>query len=247
MSHKRFYVPPDSIRDRSATLPPSQAHHLRDVMRIGDGEIVEIFDGAGRGYSGEVELQGSAVLISRLKSLPPEDSLIRVILAAALVKSSRFEWMLQKATELGVDEFMPLKTCRSEIRIAESKILSRMERWNRIVREASKQCQRLSTPQIHMPLSFSNFLEAVGDQSCAKLLFHENSEEPWRFDPGILSKNVLLCIGPEGGWEQSEIEAAAQVGCQIFSLGSRILRAETAAIAAVSVIQYHASLLNKQN
>ena len=91
MSHKRFYVPQNTIRDRIATLPPSQAHHLRDVMRIKAGEVVEIFDGTGRGYLGDVELQGSKVLVCRLKSLPPEESLIRVVLAAAMVKSAKFE------------------------------------------------------------------------------------------------------------------------------------------------------------
>ena len=215
-------------------------------MRIKAGEVVEIFDGTGRGYLGEVELQGSTVLICRLQSLPPEESLIRVILAAALVKSSKFEWMLQKATELGVHEFIPLKTSRSEIRIAESKISPRMERWNRIVQEASKQCRRRAAPQIHMPLSFSNFLETVEPYPCTKLLFHEDAEDPWKFDPGMPSNYVLLCIGPEGGWEDGEIENAIQAGCQIFSLGPRILRVETAAIAAVSIVQYHVNLLNSQ-
>jgi 16S rRNA (uracil1498-N3)-methyltransferase len=246
MSHKRFYVPQDSIRDGSAPLPPSQAHHLRDVMRIKAGEVVEIFDGTGRGYLGEVKLQGSTVSIRRLQSLPSEKSSIRVVLAAALFKSSKFEWMLQKATELGVDEFIPLKTGRSEIRIAESKIFSRVERWNRIVQEASKQCKRLSAPKIHLPLSFPNFLETVESDSLTKLLFYEDAEDPWKFDPDILSNHVLLCVGPEGGWEENEIEAATRAGCQIFSLGSRILRAETAAIAAVSVVQYHRNLLNRQ-
>ena len=246
MSHKRFYVSRNSIRDGSATLPAGQAHHLRDVMRIRAGEVVEIFDGTGRGYLGEVELQGSKVLICRLKRLPPEESLIRVVLAAALVKSSKFEWMLQKATELGVDEFIPLKTSRSEIRVAEGKILSRMERWNRIVQEASKQCRRLSAPQIHTPLSFSDFLETIDDYSGTKLFFHEKAEDPWKFDPGVLSNRVLVCIGPEGGWEEGEIVSAVQAGCQIFSLGSTVLRAETAAIAAVSVIQYHVNLINRQ-
>lgn len=246
MSHKRFYVPQNSIRDGSAALSASQAHHLRDVMRIRAGEVVEIFDGTGRGYLGEVDLQDSKVLVRGLKLLPSEEPLIRVVLAAALVKSSKFEWMLQKATELGVDEFIPLRTSRSEIRIAENKIPSRLERWNRIVQESSKQCRRLSAPQIHTPLSFSNFLETVEDYSGTKLLFHEKADDPWKFDPGVLSNRVLLCIGPEGGWEESEIVAAVQSGCQIFSLGSAVLRAETAAVAAVSVIQYHVNLLNRQ-
>lgn len=216
-------------------------------MRIKAGDAVEIFDGTGKGYLGEVEFRDSTVLISKLQSIPPDESLIRVVLAAALVKSSKFEWMLQKATELGVDEFIPLKTGRSEIRIPENKIPNRLERWNRIVKEASKQCRRLSSPQIHMPLSFSGFLEIIEGYSCTKLLFHENAEDPWKFDPSVLSDHILLCIGPEGGWEDGEIETAAKAGCQIFSLGSRVLRAETAAIAAMSVIQYHVNLLNIQH
>ncbi len=246
MSHKRFYVPRNSIQGGSAILPASQAHHLRDVMRIRAGEVVEIFDGTGRGYLGEVELQGSKALIRNLKPLPVEEPLIRVVLAAALVRSSKFEWMLQKATELGVGEIIPLQTSRCEIRIDENKVVSRMERWNRIVQEASKQCRRLSTPQIHTPLSFANFLETAEDYSGTKLLFHEKAEDAWKFDPGVLSNRVLLCIGPEGGWEEGEIVAAVHAGCQIFSLGSTVLRAETAAIAAVSVIQYHVNLLNRQ-
>jgi len=244
MSHKRFYVPPDSIRDRTAALDPGQAHHLRDVMRFKAGEVVEIFDGTGRGYRGEVDLQGSAVLIRRLQNLPSEEPSVRIVLGAALVKSSRFEWMLQKATELGVHEFVPLNTCRTEIQIPESKIPLRMERWNRIVQEASKQCRRLTAPEIRMPLSLSKFLEAADGRSCAGLFFHGDAEDPWRFDTGILPNCLLICIGPEGGWEDSEIEIAAQAGCRILSLGRRILRAETAAVAAVSIVQYHLNLLN---
>jgi len=244
MSRKRFYVSPDSIHRRTVTLAPAEAHHLRDVMRIKAGEVVEIFDGTGRGYLGEVELQGSTVLICRLQNLPPEESRIRIVLGAALVKSSRFEWMLQKATELGVHEFVPLKARRSEIQIPEGKIPLRMERWNRIVHEASKQCRRLTAPEIRTPLSLSNFLEAPVGQFCTRLFFHEDAEDPWRFDTELLSNSLVICIGPEGGWEESEIESAAKAGCRILSLGPRILRAETAAIAAVSILQYHLNLLN---
>ena len=247
MSHKRFYVPRDCIRDSGAVLPPGQAHHLRDVMRIKAGDIVEIFDGTGRGYSGDVEYLDSTVLIRNLRSLPPEEPSIRIVLAAALVRPSKFEWMLQKATELGVDEFVPLKTSRSEARLAEGKVLSRIERWNRIVQEASRQCRRLSAPQIRMPRDFSDFLETIDDYSCTKLLFYENAETPWKFDPDILSNHVLLCIGPEGGWENGEVEEAARAGCQIFSLGSRTLRAETAAVAALSVVQYHVNLFSRHH
>jgi 16S rRNA (uracil1498-N3)-methyltransferase len=247
MQHRRFYVPRNSIQNNSATLPSGQAHHLRDVLRIKTGEVVEIFDGAGHGYAGIVELQGSEVLIRNLQSLPAQESLTRIILAAALIKSSKFEWVLQKAAELGVDEFIPLKTGRSDVRIPDSRISSRTERWNRIVQEASKQCRRLSAPRIHPLLSFSEFLFAEGFCSCTKLLFHSNAADTWKLDPDTASRQILLCIGPEGGWEDSEIEHAVEAGYQIFSLGPWVMRAETAAIAAVSITQYHINLWNRQH
>ena len=107
MTRRRFYVPRDLIQENCATLPPNQAHHLRDVLRLGSGEIVEIFDGAGSGYRGEVELRGSEVLVRTLKIIPAPQSPFQLTLAAALIKSTKFEWMLEKSTELGVDEIIP--------------------------------------------------------------------------------------------------------------------------------------------
>jgi 16S rRNA (uracil1498-N3)-methyltransferase len=247
MQRKRFYVPRNCIREHIATLPSNQAHHLRNVLRIKSGDFVEIFDGKGNGYTGEVELHGSKVFIRDLQTLPSQQPSLRLILAAALIKSTKFEWMLQKATELGVDEFIPLKTARSEIRISENKMTSRMERWNRIVQEAAKQCRRYAAPLIRQPLNFSEFLSAEETDPSGKLLFCENAPDPFQLDPAALSHPLALCIGPEGGWESSEIERAREAGYKIFSLGQRILRAETAAIAAVSIVQYQINLLSKQH
>jgi 16S rRNA (uracil1498-N3)-methyltransferase len=244
---KRFYVPRDSIREDIATLPSDQAHHLRNVLRIKPGELVEIFDGKGNGYVGEVELHGSEVFIRELQSLPSQQPPPRLILAAALIKSTKFEWMLQKATELGVDEFIPLKTARSDIRITESKLAARMERWNRIVQEAAKQCRRHAAPLIRQPLNFSDFLVAEEQDLLGKLLFCGNASNPFQFDPAVISRPLALCIGPEGGWESGEIERAREAGYKIFSLGKWILRAETAAIAAVSIVRYQINLLSEQH
>jgi 16S rRNA (uracil1498-N3)-methyltransferase len=243
MTRRRFYVPRDLIKEGSAALPPTQAHHLRDVLRLHSGDIVEIFDGAGSGYTGEVELRDSDVFIRSLKNIPSPESSIHLTLAAALIKSAKFEWMLEKSTELGVDAIIPLKTCLSEIRIPSDRMKSRLERWRRIVREASRQCTRFTEPRISEPLDFSEFLASQDFTGSTKVLFYEKSNDPWRSD-GFVSDRILLCIGPEGGWEPHEIEQARGAGYRICGLGPRILRAETAAIAAVSIVQHELQLLS---
>jgi len=243
MNRRRFFVPAESIRDGVASLPSDQARHLRKVLRLRTGDVVEIFDGKGRGYTGQVDLQDGRIFVRELKSLATQESRIRVVLAAALIKSSKYEWILQKATELGVQEFFPLKTRRSEIEIARGKIADRLLRWERIITEASKQCRRSSSPGIHEPLSLTDFLAMDSLQSCARFLLYEKESRPWHPDPQSLSNGVVLCIGPEGGWEDGEVEQAKTAGYEIFSLGPWILRAETAAIAAVSIVQHHINLL----
>jgi 16S rRNA (uracil1498-N3)-methyltransferase len=247
MTRKRFYVSRDCIRDDIAHLPADQAHHLRDVLRIAAGNVVEIFDGEGGGYIGEVVLRNSEVLVRNLRALSREPLPNSLILAVALIKPAKFEWILQKATELGVDAILPLITRRGDIQIPGSRIASRCDRWNRIVREASKQCGRLAAPQIHEPVGFSDLLCRAEFSSCTRLLFYEKAWDLWRPDRHALSERIVLCVGPEGGWDDVEIEQARKDGYWIFSLGNWILRAETAAIAAISIIQYQQILQHTRN
>ncbi len=241
MIRRRFFVNRDAIQDGAAVLPPDQAHHLRNVLRIEAGQVVEIFDGEGSGYSGEVALHGSAVVIRKLKKTPSEVPRIPLILASALIKPAKFEWVLQKATELGVDAIIPLITRRSEIRISEDKVDARLKRWERIVVEASKQCGRLSSLHVHKPLSLPDFLSQREFAAYTKLLFCERASEFWCPEPGSFSNGFVLCIGPEGGWASEEVEQAVKAGYQSIRLGPQTLRAETAALAAVSIIQYQIS------
>ena len=239
MTRRRFYVSPNSIQNGTAFFSQDQSHHLRDVLRIGAGEIVEIFNGQGTGYVGEVAFKGSAVVVHRLQQLLSEQPRVPLVLAAAMIKTSKFEWVLQKSTELGVHEIIPVKTRRSEIRIPSNKIDSRCERWNRITREASKQCGRFSSPLVRAPLDYFDMLHSREFSGFSKLLFYENADILWHPDTLGVSDGVVLCVGPAGGWEDSEIEEARKAGYRIFSLGPWILRAETAAVAAVSIVQYH--------
>jgi 16S rRNA (uracil1498-N3)-methyltransferase len=246
MSRRRFYVPRDSIRNGIAILPPNQIHHLRNVLRMGSGDVVEIFDGQGNGYAGIVEIRGDDAIVHDLKTLPVEKARVGITLAAALIKSARFEWMLQKTTELGVEEIIPLETRFSEIHIPDHKIDSRLERWTRIVQEASEQCGRFTAPRICRPLEFRELLDNKDLSGCPRYLFHEKASAFWEPERIPPTGPAVLSIGPEGGWSPEEIEQAAGAGFQIASLGSLILRAETAAIAAVSILQHQIQRLSTQ-
>jgi 16S rRNA (uracil1498-N3)-methyltransferase len=235
MSTRRVYIPEDRIRGGVALPPPDQCHHLRNVLRLSPGDAVEVFDGTGRLYVGRFD-SGGGIVIRNLQTLrQPEPDSPPLILAAALIRPSRFEWMLEKATELGADQIVPLKTRFSEIHYA-GKAQNKSERWHRIVVQACEQCGRILLPLIHPPTDLGEWLAREDCSHFARLLCYEKGGTPWnrlRLPPGP----VAVCIGPEGGWDQPELDAALRSGYELVSLGPRTLRAETAALAAVVLIQ----------
>lgn len=238
MPRRRFFVPPENIKNGIAELPPDELHHLRQVLRLRVGDEVEVFDGHGNGYSGKIEGGKTRPFIGSLQSIQStREAPIELVLALALVKASQFEWILQKATELGVWEFRPLLTRFCDVRIAGSKLEARLERWQRIVREAAKQCGRFAIPRVCRPQRFVDFLPAVDCPTEARFIFYERSSQVWKAEPSH-SRRLLLCIGPEGGWDPEEIDAAARAEFRVFSLGPRILRTETAALAALAIVQF---------
>jgi 16S rRNA (uracil1498-N3)-methyltransferase len=238
MPRRRFFIPQDRIRDGAAVLTPDEAHHLRDVLRLRAGEEVELFDGEGLGYTGKVECSGMEICIGSLSRLEPsEQRQAPLVLAAALIKPDRFEWMLQKGTELGVHRFLPLKTRFTTVRIPQTKLEARQERWRRIVREAAKQSRRFIVPEVLRPIAWADLVASPEYRTYARFMFHERASE--RLEARALAgEPLLLCVGPEGGWDNSESQAAERTGFRLISMGSRILRAETAAIAAVAVFQF---------
>jgi 16S rRNA (uracil1498-N3)-methyltransferase len=242
MPRRRFFVPRAAISAGSATLPADQAHHLRHVLRIKTGQEVEIFDGEGAGYAGVVEVRGRKVKVVSLVrvSEAPASAGRSIVLGAALIKAERFDWLIQKATELGVENIVPLETRFTDIRIREDRIESRVERWNRIAREASRQCGRDSVPAVSATLRFPEFASCPDLEGYRRFLCWEKCADRW--SQGLLgSARVVLAVGPEGGWDHEEVETAGRAGFCAFSLGSRILRAETAALVAVTLFQLRAS------
>jgi 16S rRNA (uracil1498-N3)-methyltransferase len=242
MAQRRFFIPPGHIHAGRAVLPPDQAHHLRHVLRLQPDSEIELFDGLGKAYRGTVGFEGDSVCISGLRQLALSDCAHPCLtLAVALIKADKFELVLQKATELGVDEIAPLATRLCSARIPESRVQRRLERWERIILEASKQCRRNAVPVLRRPAAFADFL-AEERAPCAGFLLFEGAEAAWPAEiPAAVQ--AVLCIGPEGGWHPSELEMARAAGYRIIGLGPRILRAETAAIAAVTLFQLGSILL----
>lgn len=232
---RRFYAPPENFNNQIITLNPEETRHLRDVLRLRAGENVQIFDGCGKEFLAEIEAIGKKDsqlnIIREIEPVAPESKL-NLTLAVALLKGEKFDLVIQKAVELGVTKFIPLVTKRTDVKLKEAD--KKLERWQRIILESSKQCGRAKLLEISAPVEFSNFLTLLNGTT---FLFSERSGEI--FSALKSSEHLTAVIGSEGGWEDSELDSARQKGVQIITLGGRILRAETAAIAIPALLQNH--------
>jgi len=204
------------------TITGEEFHHAARVVRLREGEEVELFDGAGNAAAGVVQTMGSAELIVRVdRAIDSREAANAVALAMAIINLDKFELVLQKATELGVRTLIPLETERQEIR--PERYRGKHERWQKIVFEATKQSGRAVIPQLEPPAPFDEIVQRDG----AKILFDADHPATQQ-----LSNPATLLIGPEGGWSEREIEIAKAHGCAFEQLGPRRLRAETAAMVA---------------
>lgn len=234
----RFFVLPEAMAGEQVTFNAAQAHQLCRVLRLRPGDRMTVLDNSGLEY--EVELvavrhDGATGRVVAKRSVQTEPRL-SLTLYPCLLKGDRLEWVLQKGTELGVSAFVPLFSSRTVIRGRES-VAAKRPRWQEIIREAAEQSHRGRLPSLAVPLSFA---EACAQ--CART--HTLSLIPWEKEESVALVEALqvrpasvgLFIGPEGGFDPSEIALARSHGIRPVTLGPRILRAETAAIAAVAVV-----------
>jgi 16S rRNA (uracil1498-N3)-methyltransferase len=233
MARRRFFV--DAIRNGAAELRGDEARHLTRVLRAEPGQRYEITDNQNAWLAEIAEARGDRVVFRVVEPAPSSEVPVRVTLAAALIKFDRLEWMIEKVTELGVDRILPFEAARSEKGLVAA-AQKRAERWRRIAKESSQQSRRLRAPQILPAVSFEAVLSEPTDY---RYFLDESSAPPLsRMLPvdRMRSGSVALLTGPEGGWTEKERERAIAAGWQPVSLGPQILRAETAAMAAVAIL-----------
>lgn len=227
---RRFFV--DQVRNGHAEISGADAKHLTRVLRVEAGQCYEISDNRDV-YLSEIEIARKDLVVFRtLEKLETQAPLPRLVLCAALIKFDRFEWMIEKATELGVSEIVPVQTMRSE-RGLERVAHKRLVRWRRIALEASQQSRRAFLPVIHEP---ADLRAALARQSGRRYALDETP----RVSPLVrlldASDDVALLIGPEGGWTDEERDSFIAAGWTSVSLGPLILRTETAAVAALALV-----------
>ena len=255
MKTRRFFIAPNDIRGHCARLGPEESHHLRDVLRLKPADEVELFDGAGSVYRSRIRVTEPQVELEIIEKLTTrEESPLRLILGQSLLKGDRMSWIIQKCTELGVTELYPLASRFCDTNIRQQAVRQRDQRWKKIAISAAAQCQRASTPVIHPIMdpqelcrqlagrkSSPSFLPGMEarPQPALNLVVSEKGGLPARSLSGFaVPASVLLAVGPEGGWAADEISLYKDAGFMEISLGNRILRSETAALAAVALAQF---------
>ena len=223
--------------DHAATL-----HHIRDVLRLGPGDRILCCDGAGAEYVGTITRahpRGLTVAVERRLDASSRRGPM-VWLAQGLPKAGRFEWIVQKATELGVGRLSPLLTRHSVIRLGAEQGRAKHARWERIAREAARQCRRPAVPVIDPPQPFESFIRS---QAHAELVLMPTLavtaiplSEALKESRGV--REALVLIGPEGDFSREEVALAQAHGARPVSLGGLTLRTETAAIAMLAILDY---------
>ncbi len=240
-------LPDESLQGRPFDLPDDVAHYLRDVRRLDVGAAVELFDGTGRVLRGKLQQvtdHGVAVFVEEDTTDTSRESPCEVTLLPVMPKRKRWRWVIEKATELGVRRIEPLTSDHAVVDIPDDRVASKLERWQKILGSAARQSERAVTPTISAPMSLEDRLEAYSPEGLA-VAPAARSDGP-SLD-SVLSESdasgsdapgaVDLWVGPEGGFSDGELQAMESRDITLCRLGPRILRAETAAVAAITTIQ----------
>jgi len=239
----RFFVAPEQVQGDNIIVTGPEAHHITRVLRLGAGDIITLLDGRGNLYECRIhQKEGNSVICRVLRreqagGEPP----LRVVLVQGIAKGERMDVVIQKGTELGAAAFWPVHCRRSVVRLDVKKGAARLERWQRIAAEAAKQCRRARVPEVMEPLDFATALDLLPPTALVLVPWEEAAGRTLKEEmhSGSRPDEVYVIIGPEGGLERTEVEAACRRGGVPVTLGPRILRTETAGPAAITMILYH--------
>ena len=239
-----FFVEPSQINDKTVTILGSDVNHIKNVLRMKPGEEICVSNGFdGKEYRCGIESLEEDRIICTLRFIK-EDGLelcSRVHLFQGLPKADKMELIIQKVVELGVYDIIPVETKRSVVKLDEKKAKQKTQRWQAISESAAKQSKRRVVPKVWEPVSFKEALNMAREMD-VKLIPYEQAENMEKTKQIIsgLGENVdiAIFIGPEGGFEDFEVQAALEVGIEPITLGKRILRTETAGFTVMSWVMY---------
>lgn len=229
----------NKLRETECFTPQAdQAHHLSVVVRMKPGEQLRIVDGSGCSFLAEVEGLEPFQLRVLSRVAEEREMPVPVTLLAGLIKGERWDWLLQKCTELGVSRIVPFQSSRTVVKITEEKAVAKRQRWRKIVQEAAQQCKRTQIPEVEAPLELLSAARIW--QARQNFVAYENAS----IHGGQLHHQLVpdqpavIVIGPEGGFSEAEMDQLQALGYRCCSLGPRILRAETAAVYAVCACNF---------
>lgn len=238
---RRFYITPDQLQVPNPYLQGDEAKHIFQVLRMKKGDRFLLFDNSHQEYQAVIaSVSGERVYFEILeRQVTMRESPLQITLGLPIIRPQHFEWILQKGTELGVFAIRPFYSAYSRLNFEKADLESRMKRWKKIIVEAAKQCQRNVLPELFSVVSFAVLLEE-SHQKLKLIPYEEESSQTLKEleqQPSSLETAFVL-IGPEGGFRKEEVCQAQEKGFVSVSLGPRILRSETAALALICLLQY---------
>ncbi len=247
----RFYVRPGDVKGSEILVSKEEAHHILNVMRLSKGDEIVAFDGTGSEYIGRIlsaDKNSLKIKINKINK-PNIENKIQVALWQSLPKRAKMDFIVEKATELGVHEIVPLITERTISRPGD-KGPKKQSHWQNVAISASKQCGRLDVPEIKEAVYFKDALKTIGEYDAALMACLPAGSQAGLYEGTEHIKNtilnfrgrVLIMVGPEGDFTPKEIEAARSAGARLVSLGRLVLRVDTAALYLLSVLNYESSV-----
>lgn len=239
-----FFAEPSNIQDGIVTITGADVNHMKNVLRMKPGEKAEVSDGGGLRYVCTVEAFTDEAVRLRIEDVEADaaELPVKIYLFQGLPKGDKMELIVQKAVELGAFEVIPVATKRAVVKLDEKKAVKKVQRWNAIAEGGAKQSGRSIVPKVHEVLSFAEAL-TYAQKFDVRLIPYEKARGMQVTKQAVESiapgQSVGIFIGPEGGFEEAEIEQAQLFGVQPISLGKRILRTETAGLAVLSILMYY--------
>lgn len=241
---QQFFAEPSWIRENKIYMQGTDVNHIKNVLRMKPGEDVRVNDGRGKTYLCCISAyEEQTAVLDILKELDSDTELpSRIVLFQGLPKGDKMEWIVQKAVELGAYSIVPFAAKRSVVKLDEKKAEKKQARWQLIAKGAAEQSGRGIIPEVSTVRTFPEALRMAGELDVILIPYEleEGMKETVRILEGITpGQSVGIFIGPEGGFEEEEVERAKAAGAHAVTLGKRILRTETAGLTALSVLMYH--------